>query len=110
MPGGLERAGLAKGSRNAPDAPPMNVQDAIDLVRQALWVGLLIGAPVLLVGMLVGLILGLLQALTQVQEQTVAMVPKIVAMAVTLAVVLPWALGRLLEYAGDLITAIPGRL
>lgn len=88
----------------------MNVQDAIDLVRQALWLGLLIGAPVLLVGMLVGLLLGLVQALTQVQEQTVAMVPKIVAMAVTLAVTLPWALARLMEYAGEIIAAIPGRL
>ena len=88
----------------------MQAQDAIDLGREAIWLALVIGAPVLLTGMIVGLALGLLQALTQIQEQTVAFVPKIVAMVVVLALTLPWALQRLLDYAGDLITAIPGRL
>ena len=73
----------------------MEPQDAIDLGRDAIMIALLIGAPVLTVGMLVGLTIGLLQALTQVQDQTIAFVPKIIAMVLALGFFLPW-LGRCL--------------
>ena len=59
----------------------MDAQQAIDLGREALWVSLLVGAPVLVAGMVVGLVICLLQAVTQIQEQTVAFVPKLVARA-----------------------------
>ena len=88
----------------------MEPQYLIDLGRQAIWIGLLIGAPVLLTGMLVGLVIGLLQALTQIQEQTVAFVPKIIAMAVVLALTLPWVITRMVEYSSDLIASIPAKL
>ena len=48
----------------------MNAQTTIDLTREAMMMCLIIGAPVLLVGMAVGLLIGFLQALTQVQDQT----------------------------------------
>jgi flagellar biosynthetic protein FliQ len=85
-------------------------QDAIDLTREAIWLGLLVCAPVLLAGMLVGLVIGLAQALTQIQEQTVAFVPKLVAMVLVLTLMLPWVFTRLLEYSSELINNIPGKL
>lgn len=88
----------------------MDPQTVIDLGRQALWTSLLVSSPVLLTGVVVGLAIGLLQALTQVQEQTVAFVPKIVAMVAVLGLTLPWLLSRMLQYASDVITSIPGRL
>ncbi len=88
----------------------MEVQQAVDLGRHALWTALLIGAPVLTAGLLVGLLIGLLQALTQIQEQTIAFVPKIVAMVVVLGLTLPWVLARLVDYSKDLISGIPGML
>lgn len=88
----------------------MQPQDAIDLTREAIWLGLLTCAPVLLAGMLVGLLIGLAQALTQIQEQTVAFVPKLVAMVLVVTLTLPWILTRLLEYSSELINNIPGKL
>lgn len=88
----------------------MDPQEAIELTRDALWMGMLISAPILITGMVVGLILGLAQALTQVQEQTVAFVPKLVAMVVILSVTLPWLLTQFLQYSTDLIAGIPGKL
>ncbi len=87
----------------------MEPQDAVDLGRQAIWIALLIGSPVLVAGMIVGLVIGLLQALTQVQEQTIAFVPKIVAMVLVLSLTLPWVIARLVEYSSGVITSIPGR-
>jgi basic amino acid/polyamine antiporter, APA family len=57
----------------------MDPQTAIDLVREAIVMTLIVSAPVLVVGMGVGLIVGLLQAVTQIQEQTLSFVPKLVA-------------------------------
>ena len=88
----------------------MDPQDAIDLGREAIWVALLIGSPVLLAGLLTGLLVGLLQAMTQVQEATVSFVPKLVVMVLVLSLALPWLINQIVQYSGDLITGIPGRL
>ena len=87
----------------------MSPEDAVELARRAIWVAVLIGSPVLLIGMVVGLIVGLLQALTQIQEQTVAFVPKIVAMIAVLSLTLPWLIAQILQYSSELITTIPER-
>jgi len=87
----------------------MDPQTAIDLTHEALWMTLLIGAPVLAAGLIVGLVISLFQALTQIQEQTVVFVPKIIAMLLVLSVALPWLIAHMLQYTNDLIAGIPGR-
>lgn len=85
----------------------MTPEAALDLGRQAILTALLVGAPMLIIGMAVGLIIGLLQALTQVQDQTVSFVPKIVAMVLALAICLPWLMQRMMDYSTELIKNIP---
>lgn len=48
-----------------------------DMMRQGLWISVLISAPLLTVALLAGLAIGLLQALTSVQEATLTFVPKV---------------------------------
>lgn len=52
----------------------------VDLMRDAVWVGMLISAPVLVVALVVKLAIGLIQALTSIQELTLTFVPKLAAM------------------------------
>lgn len=85
----------------------MEVETAVDLVRDATYLSLLVGAPVLVVSIVVGLAISILQAITQIQEQTISMVPKIVLMALTMLFVLPWAIQRVMEYASNLFDGIP---
>lgn len=85
----------------------MESDAAIELGRQALFTALLIGSPILIVGLAVGLFIGLMQALTQVQDQTVSFVPKVVCMVLALAVSLPWLLHMMMDYSEQLITNIP---
>lgn len=51
----------------------------IGLMRDAVWVGILISSPVLVVALASGLAIGLLQALTSIQELTLTFVPKLAA-------------------------------
>lgn len=85
----------------------MSANEAIDMGRDAIITALMIGAPVLVVGMLVGLLIGLAQALTQIQDQTLAFVPKIVAMVLALCAFMPWLLQRMTEYFEQLMMNIP---
>ena len=51
----------------------------IGLMRDAVWVGITISAPVLGVALVVGLAIGLLQARTSIQELRLTFVPKLMA-------------------------------
>lgn len=88
----------------------MSIEQAIDLVRHALWMALILSSPILAAGLAVALLAGLLQALTQIQDQTLSFVPKIVVMGATLALLLPWLIARLVEYSQFLILEIPRTL
>ena len=88
----------------------MTENATIELAQQAITMTLLIAAPVLIVGLAVALVVGLFQALTQIQDTTLAMVPKILAMLITIGICLPWLLNRMVQYAQQVITDIPGNL
>jgi flagellar biosynthetic protein FliQ len=76
--------------------------DAVDIVRQAFMLSLLIAAPILGAGLVVGLIISLLQAVTQVQEQTLSFVPKIVAMVLVAVAILGWLTVKMTDFAVDM--------
>lgn len=49
-----------------------------DVLRQGLWVAVVISIPILTVALVSGLGVGLFQALTSVQEMTLTFVPKMI--------------------------------
>jgi flagellar biosynthetic protein FliQ len=85
----------------------MDANEAIDLVRDAILMSLIVGSPLLVIGMLVGLAIGLIQALTQIQDQTVSTVPKLVAMTLAIVICLPWLTDRMMDYTRNLLRDIP---
>ncbi len=76
----------------------MNPQAFIEVIREGIYVLLLVGAPPMLVALVVGLIISLLQALTQIQESTLTFVPKIIALLLTLVLVLPFMVNTLIDF------------
>lgn len=75
---------------------PMDT-DLIELARTALLSGVVVIAPVLVVGFVVGTLAGLVQAATGVHEQIVGLVPRLAAMVAMLVVSLPWMVERFVE-------------
>ena len=73
--------------------------------REALWVALQIGGPLLVLMLVVGLVVAVLQALTQVNEATLGFLPKAAALAVALLLLGPFFAGVLRGYAGSLFRA-----
>ena len=77
----------------------MLVDQAVDVVREALTLMLMLSMPVLAAALVVGLTVSVLQAVTQIQEQTLSFVPKIVGMGVMAIVAVPWIVARIMEFA-----------
>lgn len=53
-----------------------------DILRQAIWVAILLSLPILSVALVIGLVIGLFQALTSIQEMTLTFVPKLAAILI----------------------------
>ena len=85
----------------------MDVNQALDMGREALLMVLTIGAPIMGIGLIVGLTISLFQSMTQLQEQTLSFVPKIVAMVGLSLLLIPWLSSRLLEYAREMLGDMP---
>ncbi len=85
----------------------MEFSQALSLGRDALWMMLMVSAPVLVIGLIVGLVISLFQAVTQLQEQTLTFVPKIAAMLVAAALFIPWITEQMVEYSRKLFSGLP---
>ena len=78
----------------------------LDIAREGIWVMIMVGGPVMIVGLVVGVVVALFQALTQIQEQTLIFVPKILAIFITMLLTLTFMgalLGGYMNRIADLI-------
>jgi flagellar biosynthetic protein FliQ len=80
---------------------------AVDLVRQAIMMALMVSAPLLVTALVIGVVVSLIQAVTQLQEQTLTFIPKLLALALVFTLTLPWTLTRLVEYLAGVLRSLP---
>lgn len=73
----------------------MDAAEVIEIMRDGIYVLIIIGAPVMATALIVGLIIALFQALTQIQEATLTFVPKVLAMVFVLILTLPFMISEL---------------
>ena len=86
----------------------MDTSTVVDLGRQALWMTVIISAPLLGVALAVGLVIGILQAATSINEMTLSFIPKLAALAITIAIFGGWQLTTLVDYTRSIFQRIPG--
>ena len=85
----------------------MTPEAVMTLAHQAMYVGLVLAAPLLFVALIVGLLVSLFQAATQINESTLSFIPKLLAIAVTMVIAGPWMLTTMLDYLRQTLTSIP---
>ncbi len=71
----------------------------IDLLQGAVWLIILLSAPLLVVNLVVGLAISIFQAVTQIQEATLTFVPKILASFLVLVLAGPWMTQLVVDYS-----------
>ncbi|MDH4046668.1 MAG: flagellar biosynthesis protein FliQ [Gammaproteobacteria bacterium] len=85
----------------------MSPELVITIGQQAMWVTMLIAAPLLLSALAVGLLVGMFQAATQINEMTMSFIPKLLVMVAALVIAGPWMLAVIVNYTRQLIEQIP---
>ncbi len=85
----------------------MSPEMVVEIGQEALWVAVLLAAPILLTALAIGLAIGMLQAATQIQEMTLSFIPKLLAVVVVLAVAGHWLLATLTGFVLELYQSIP---
>lgn len=84
----------------------MNDLGVIEIGREAFWVILVIGGPILFAGLAIGLLIALFQALTSIQEMTLVFVPKIIVIFVALVLTLPYMINNMTDFGESIFDRI----
>ena len=79
----------------------------VQMGQEALFVVMLVSAPMLGLGLIVGLMVSVFQATTSIQEQTLAFIPKIIAVFVAILIFGPWMLRIMVEYLTNVLVNLP---
>ena len=85
----------------------MDPQAALTMGQNALFLILMVAAPVLATVLGVGLLVSLFQAITQIHEATLSFVPKLIAAIAVFAIAGPWMMPTLVEFIRNTILSIP---
>lgn len=85
----------------------MDIATVIDLGREALWMTVLVSAPLLGVALAAGLLIGVIQAATSINEMTLSFIPKLAALAVVLVITGGWQIGVMIDFTRRIFERIP---
>ena len=88
----------------------MTSEATLTLLNNALWITVIVAAPILISVLVIGVLVGMLQAATQINEMTLSFIPKLIVLFFTLLLAGPWMLKTLVNYVTNLITNIPNLL
>jgi flagellar biosynthetic protein FliQ len=85
----------------------MDIATVIDLGREALWMTVLVSAPLLGVALAAGLLIGVIQAATSINEMTLSFIPKLAALAVVLVITGGWQIGVMVDFTRRIFERSP---
>lgn len=81
--------------------------DAIRLAHDALWLVLVLSAPIVVIAALVGLAVSFVQSVTQIQEQTLGFAIKFFVIALVLFVMSTTLGGAIYTYTDHIFSSFP---
>ncbi len=84
----------------------MTVDAAVEAIRMAFWVTLMVGGPLLAIGFFGGIVVSIVQVLTSMQDPAFNTVPRLLLFAGATMLMLPWMAARLLQYAESIFGSL----
>jgi flagellar biosynthetic protein FliQ len=79
----------------------------VDILRDALFLVILLVSAVIIPSLLVGLIVAVFQAATSINEQTLSFLPRLIVTLLSLIAGGHWLVQQLMDYTFRLIASIP---
>jgi flagellar biosynthetic protein FliQ len=85
----------------------MDTAMVIELGRDAIWLSVLVCAPLLGIALVVGIVIGVIQAATSINEMTLSFIPKLLAMALITLAFGSWQLSLIIDFTRGIFDRIP---
>ncbi len=85
----------------------MTPETVLDIMREALWMIVLLAGVIIGPGLAIGLVVSTFQAATQINEQTLSFLPRLIITLLVIIFAGPWMLTQLMDHAEGLISNIP---
>ncbi|MDD2709684.1 MAG: flagellar biosynthetic protein FliQ [Verrucomicrobiae bacterium] len=85
----------------------MNVDVALQLLKETITQAFMLGGPILLLTLVVGVAISIMQTVTSVQEMTLTFVPKAVIISIALVLGGPWMLHQVTYFTVGIIQRLP---
>ncbi len=80
----------------------MTPDTAVAVIREAFWITLTVGGPILLIGFVAGMLVSIVQILTSMQDPAFNAVPRLLVFLASAMLLAPWMADRLMGYARSL--------
>ncbi|GLX84682.1 flagellar export apparatus protein FliQ [Thalassotalea loyana] len=85
----------------------MSPEVFVDILRDALFLVIILVSAVIVPSLLVGLIVAVFQAATSINEQTLSFLPRLIVTLLALIVGGHWLVQKLMDYTFRLVASIP---
>lgn len=85
----------------------MTPETFVDILREALWLIIVLVSIMVVPSLIVGLIVAIFQAATSINEQTLSFLPRLIVTLLALMVAGHWITGMLMDHFYDLVERIP---
>jgi flagellar biosynthetic protein FliQ len=79
----------------------------ITFAQNALWLTVLLAAPVLITSLVIGVAISLVQAATQINEVTLTLIPKLIGVGLVMLLLGSWMGQQLLTFTANLFQSLP---
>jgi len=85
----------------------MSPEVFVDILRDALFLVIVLVSAVIVPSLIVGLIVAIFQAATSINEQTLSFLPRLIVTLLALIMGGHWLVQKLMDYSFRLISSIP---
>ena len=85
----------------------MSPEVFVDILRDALFLVILLVSTIIVPSLIVGLIVAVFQAATSINEQTLSFLPRLIVTLLALIVGGHWLVQKLMDYTIRLVNSIP---
>ena len=79
----------------------------VDILREALWLIIVLVSAIVVPSLLVGLVVAIFQAATSINEQTLSFLPRLIVTLLALIFAGHWIVGTIMDFTINLIERIP---
>jgi flagellar biosynthetic protein FliQ len=85
----------------------MSPESFVEIMRDAMFIIILIVSAIILPGLLIGLVVAVFQAATSINEQTMSFLPRLVITLLALSWLGNWLTTKMMDFTNELVLSIP---